>query len=714
MITGSPHSPLGAFLLCPLAIVTVATVTGCASIPHGAAAVDGVGVEGNHAVSDGDIEEKLATTPSQRFLEIAPRGFIYDYSLFDAHVLQRDLDRVERLYHAKGYYDAHARAGRVIYPSDKHVEVTIQVDEGRPTKIARLDVFGVEGLSPKEAKLAKEALGSDVAVGKNLDEEALKKSEEALKKVLTDHGYAFAKVSRSADVDLPGHYAAVALRVDAGPKCVFGPVTISGLAKLPEAPVRLAMDVKEGAEYSTATLDSAKQAALDLGTFSSVEIEPVLSDPPPADRVVPLKVTVHPSKLHAVLLGGGVEFDPIKSEIHLHVGWEHKNLFGGFRHFQVDFKPGFVLYPTRLPDLQPPKAFLPEEMLKVELRQPGFIEARTTGFVRGEANIYPVLLTPQVDPTAPVLGWEELKGGVGLERTFHKLMLTPSYDLQFDSPFAYMGTKDQDLTPITASYVEIVAQLDYRNDKTKPHKGVLIQNDLQIAGLGGSAQDIRVQPEIRGYIPLGKRVTVALRGTTGLLFAGNYGTTLTKYGGNAPPDDERASWVHDIELFYLRGFFSGGPSSNRGYPLRGVGPHGIVPFFNPGVAASQVAAGCGDVTQSNPSEEARCAVPLGGQTLWETSLEVRIQIAGPFGGALFCDASDVELDKVTFKFNHPHLSCGAGARYDTPIGPVRLDVGYRIPGMQVIGEKFDVRTEGDPGTVFGAPIAFSFGIGEAF
>ena len=33
----------------------------------------------------------------------------------------------------------------------------------------------------------------------------------------------------------------------------------------------------------------------------------------------------------------------------------------------------------------------------------------------------------------------------------------------------------------------------------------------------------------------------------------------------------------------------------------------------------------------------------------------------------------------------PHLSCGGGARYDTPVGPIRLDIGYRIPGLQYPG-----------------------------
>ncbi|HVY46901.1 MAG TPA: BamA/TamA family outer membrane protein, partial [Minicystis sp.] len=380
--------------------------------------------------------------------------------------------------------------------------------------------------------------------------------------------------------------------------------------------------------------------------------------------------------------------------------------------FQVDFKPGAVLYPTRLPTLTAPTALLPEEMLRVELRQPDFIEGRTNGFIRAEGNAYPVLLTPQVDPNAPVLGWGELKGGVGLDRIFHKLMLTPSYDVQYDMPFAYVGKLDPDLGPVLVSYVELLAQLDDRNDKIDPHKGFYLQSDVQFAGVGGTAQDVRVQPEARGYIPLGKKVTLALRGTVGFLFAGNYGATLTQSAGKAPPDAERGDWVRDIELFYLRGFFSGGPSSNRGYPLRGVGPHGIVPFFNPGVAAQQVAADCGTVT--DPSTEARCAVPLGGQTLWEASLELRVPVSGPLGGALFCDASDVELAQVTFRFDRPHLACGLGARYATPIGPVRLDVGYRIPGLQLIGQPFDIATQGDPGTVFGAPIAFSFGIGEAF
>jgi outer membrane protein insertion porin family/translocation and assembly module TamA len=50
-------------------------------------------------------------------------------------------------------------------------------------------------------------------------------------------------------------------------------------------------------------------------------------------------------------------------------------------------------------------------------------------------------------------------------------------------------------------------------------------------------------------------------------------------------------------------------------------------------------------------------------------------------------------------------------RYDTPVGPVRLDAGYRVPGMQAPANAPD---EGTPGTLFSLPMAASFGIGEPF
>src|SRR5262249_27328604 len=154
---------------------------------------------------------------------------------------------------------------------------------------------------------------------------------------------------------------------------------------------------------------------------SSVAVRPERPEPPPPDRAVPLTVEVTPTKLRTLQLGGGVELDVIKTDIHARVGWADQNFLGGFRRFEVDFRPGIVLYPTRLPDVSAPERLLPEERLRLQLRQPGVVEARTGGYVRGEANVYPLLVTPNVDPSEPVVGYREARGAVGVDRTFWKL-----------------------------------------------------------------------------------------------------------------------------------------------------------------------------------------------------------------------------------------------------------------------------------------------------
>jgi outer membrane protein insertion porin family/translocation and assembly module TamA len=220
-----------------------------------------------------------------------------------------------------------------------------------------------------------------------------------------------------------------------------------------------------------------------------------------------------------------------------------------------------------------------------------------------------------------------------------------------------------------------------------------------------------VQPEVRGYIPIpANRLVLAARAKIGLLFPFNYSETLVSNveTGLPPPGTSRADWVRDVQVTFLRGLFSGGPSSNRGYALREIGPHGVVPFYNPGQTNAEIATSC--ALDSPTFSDASCDLPLGGLTQWEASLELRYPISGPLLGAVFADAADVSPERVDFRLNRPHLSVGLGVRYDTPVGPIRLDIGYRLPGLQA----GDAPDEGVPVETFGLPIALSFGIGEAF
>ncbi|MCL2725436.1 MAG: BamA/TamA family outer membrane protein [Polyangiaceae bacterium] len=679
---------------------------GCKTVPKGRFAVNDVTVRGANAISESDIEDKIATTESDKFLGVFP-GVVYEYSVFDHFILQRDLARVESAYRRKGYYDAHARAGRVVTLNDNHVRVEIVVDEGRPVVVRHVRIEGLDGVPKKVQDAAQSAANGGLPKGSPFDEDAFDKTEILVQRALSDRGYAFATSKGAAAVDIVAHAADVVFTVTAGPPCVFGPVTIEGLGAIPERPVRAVIDFKEGAPFSQNAIETSQQSVQGLGVFATVAFVPVLpKEVPPAGQgsphVVPVYVKVEVSRLRTLRLGGGFEFDALKADAHGVFGWENRNFLGGTRTLSINFRPGVVLYPVRVNNIVFPNRLLPEERTSVDFRQPNFIERRTTGFLRPQFDIYPVLIDPNPPKDAPVLGYAEFKNGVGVDRTFQRLYVALSHNIQIDYPFSYLGGKDPTLSTILIGYPELFLALDLRNDKVHTRRGLYVANTLQVAGgpFFGDARDVKIQPEVRGYVPLSKRSVFAARASVGFLEPSNYGNTIIHGVTDVAHDVEQ---TRDFQLTFFRGFFSGGPSSNRGYPIRGVGPFAVVPFLSPAAALAQVNSGC---------TTSECKSPTGGFTLWEASAEIRHALTGPISVAVFCDASDVSPRPNDIRLNHPHLSCGFGARYDTPVGPIRVDLGYRLPGLQVIGGL--TPDENPPPTFLGIPMAVHLGVGEAY
>jgi outer membrane protein insertion porin family len=87
------------------------------------------------------------------------------------------------------------------------------------------------------------------------------------------------------------------------------------------------------------------------------------------------------------------------------------------------------------------------------------------------------------------------------------------------------------------------------------------------------------------------------------------------------------------------------------------------------------------------------------------SAELRGRVRGNLGGVLFFDAGNVWADSMDFNLKDLRYAIGPGLRYQTPVGPIRFDVGFqlnRIPGLLVNGEPQK------------RPLRFHFSIGQAF
>jgi outer membrane protein insertion porin family/translocation and assembly module TamA len=420
-----------------------------------------------------------------------------------------------------------------------------------------------------------------------------------------------------------------------------------------------------------------------------------------------VRVAVGPT--HSLHFGAVVEQDSVLALAGIRLGWEDRNFLGGLRRFSANATPGLILYPLSEPDVD--LKVLGTVTSSFRLEQPAFVDPLTTGYVQSNLNVYPVLYS-DFNPGDNIIGFREVKGGVGVERPIvgDWLRVRPSYNSQLSFPFMYLGEKPDGLDTVVVLFPELMGEADLRDDPIEPRSGAYFRLTAQLAGyIAGDTDDLRLEPEARLYASFGDSVTLGYRAELGLLFPnlceggtqrGCYGDSLTR-DSTVPADDPRV--VRDQQLLLFRGFYSGGATSNRGYNQREVGPHGTLGFLVP----SNV-----NCTVENPPES--CIRPLGGLTLWEQSLELRLIFSDLVGVVFFVDASDVTRQMVTFRADFPHLSGGSGFRLRTPVGAARFDIGLRIPYMQEVGERRLPPEEGDPTTVFGAPIAFHFGLGEAF
>jgi outer membrane protein assembly factor BamA len=476
--------------------------------------------------------EGLSTARSPRFLGIWD-GVAFEYEVLDENVLGRDLERVERYYRARGYYEAKVTAARVVRTDAHHVRVEIRVVEGEPVRLGAVPTITGTAEFPLDEN-GKPTLAAEVmrAVtlrqGDLFDEDRFQQVEQAIGDALAERGYAFVRVKSVAEVDIAHHTATVRYDVVPGPHAVYGKITIHGLGKIPEDKVRQQLLLRQGKRYSRKDLKEAQDTLMGLGVFSRVDVHEDLTHPESGQ--VPLDVTVTESALRTIRIGGGANFDVLRFSTQLRFGWEHRNFLGGMRRFAVDERPGITYYPLRIGLFVAPSRLLPENRLHLGLEQPSFLEGRTSGFLSADYNVYPLLyyLPKGIDPqTERIIGYQEVKTAAGVQRSFRRIHLRvrPSLNWQADFPFTYQGHKPDGLDQVQVVFPELVTALDFRNDPIEPHSGLLLTNTLQVAGLGGigSVGDIRIEPDARIFLPMSKRVTLALRTGVGLLFPKNYG-----------------------------------------------------------------------------------------------------------------------------------------------------------------------------------------------
>ncbi|UYV37050.1 autotransporter assembly complex protein TamA [Rhodobacteraceae bacterium D3-12] len=171
---------------------------------------------------------------------------------------------------------------------------------------------------------------------------------------------------------------------------------------------------------------------------------------------------------------------------------------------------------------------------------------------------------------------------------------------------------------------------DNRNDKLDPTKGYYLRAEATpFVSVDGNGGGMRFEADGRAYRNIGGDRDLVLAGRVQL------GSVVGASLANLPPD-------------YL--FYSGGGGTVRGQPYQSLG----------------VDLGGGSIT--------------GGRSFLAVSTEVRAAVTDTIGLVGFVDAGYVGANGLFEGAGEWHAGAGVGLRYDTGIGPVRLDVAAPIGG----------------------------------
>jgi len=70
--------------------------------------------------------------------------------------------------------------------------------------------------------------------------------------------------------------------------------------------------------------------------------------------------------------------------------------------------------------------------------------------------------------------------------------------------------------------------------------------------------------------------------------------------------------------------------------------------------------------------------PLGGKSIFESNVEIRHPLVWRLSLVAFLEAGNVWEKSYSWDLKHLGYAAGSGIRMDTPVGPVRFDVGFPL------------------------------------
>ena len=647
-----------------------------------------VDFEGNEAFTDVELERAVLTRVSSCpfILKVTTCalgiGWGRDRSYFSPRTLVNDVESLTTLYRAHGFR-AIAIRPEVERRDDGEVAVTFRIDEGAPFRVGAIQLAG-DSLPPE---LDLEG-AFPVGVGDPLSFLLLQETTDTLTRRLRDQGYASAEVFNGYRISL-GDRAVVTYRVVLGPRTAFGPVRVTGNELVAAGVILERLPFREGELFRESRIREAQRSLheLDIVARAVVRRDTARVE---SDSVMPIVVEVVEGDAHRVRVDlGGNSAECFNFEGR----WTSRSFFGGGRTLRARVRVSNLLAPT----LQ--STFLCE--------QAGEGDYGRVNWLAGIDFNQPSILSPRTSLLAGIFAERRslnniyVRRGFGVEVGLSRALAGNSFmNVRFRPQLnrldaaevtlcaTFLACSPEDIEVLSGTRWLSPVALSVNRDETdnvfSPGRGYRALVDLEWATTvtGSDYSYLRAVADGSLYRTIHPRAVLASRARTGYIRPGGFAGLLTGVeAGSAEivPPEKR--------------FYGGGANSLRGFAQSSLGPRSLsVPveelLRRPGPSDDSACtpAAVSDLTCDGTPLAGSSHYqqrPIGGQATFEASAELRFRLTdGLLGGVAFVDVGQVW--RQTVSLGDLEWSPGVGLRYNTLVGPIRIDLAYSFRDREAL------------------------------
>lgn len=614
-----------------------------------AAKIKEINVVGNKAFTDKAIRDGFESNTS---------NWLSWYSKDDQYSREKlsgDLEKLSNYYMNRGYADFGVDSTQVaISPDKRAMYIDASVKEGEVYTVSDVHLLG-------ELILPEDTLRKLVYIhkGDTFNRAAIEASTDAIKAILANIGYAFAKVTPVPKLDKDKRTADLTLFIEPGKRVYVRRVVFQGNTRTEDEVLRREMRQLEGAWYSQGAIDRSKTRLQRLGYFKTVDIDKALV-PGTVDQV-DLTAKVEEQSAGSLMFGVGYSQ---YSGIILSASVSQNNFLGTGDRFSIGAETSTYYKRINASYTNP---YLTDSGVQI-----GY----NVGYSKLDygdtdlANYTYSTKSFQTTLSIPISDFDSLTTSLGVSSNLiNTSVYTPGQLVAYQNA---VGNKTIHSWTSSLGFTH-----DTRNSYWAPTRGGQLTLSVDGALPGSTVQYYKIFGEANHYWPIGKGFVLYLDGQVG--YGKTYGQTYDHDGYAYNPNDPNNPTLiyskgEKVAFPFWENYYAGGVRDVRGFQDNTLGP--------------RLCDGTSTNVGGKPDKNGNCngyysyGQPVGGafKTLGTAQMFLPLPFLKDINTARvswFVDVGNVYSSYSAFKASDLRASTGLSLQWQAPIGP--LIINFAVP-----------------------------------